>query len=143
MWVPHFASWIFIPKNFIFDGASVPKILNSVYNPNGILLLGAGPHDFGYRYKGLLHADYRGYLKFVPYNKDELDNIFNHLCSYESGMSKASKIAQIVLSAIGFLGWKSNRKANHVLMDDFPELFVPEEVKDKENYFTSNKSFKH
>jgi len=128
LWVPSLAVWIFIPQFFVFDGASVPKILNNLYSPTGMLLLGAAPHDFGYRYEGLMQVDYRGCINFVPYTKKELDDIFDSLCAYESGMPKASKVATVTLSAVGFLGWNENRKANHVLMSDFPELFVPEEI---------------
>jgi len=128
LWVPSIAKWIFIPAFFIFDGASVPKILNNLYSPTGMLLLGAAPHDFGYRYKGLLYVDYLGNLEFKTHTKDELDEIFNNLCAYESGMPKASKVATYTLTAFGFLGWNENRKNECSLQEDFPEVFVPEEV---------------
>ncbi|MCP4366793.1 MAG: DUF1353 domain-containing protein [Deltaproteobacteria bacterium] len=128
LWVPSICTWIFIPQYFVFDGASVPKILNSIYSPTGMLLLGAAPHDFGYRYEGLLQVDYRGCIYFVSYTKKELDDIFDHICAYESGMNKASKVATVTLGTVGFLGWKENRKKNYILMEDFPELFIPEDV---------------
>lgn len=123
LWVPSINKWIFLPKGFEFDGASVPKILNSLYSPTGMLFLGAAPHDFGYRYKGLLHMGHKGYLHFTSYTKKELDVIFRALCAYESNMKKASSVATLALSAFGFLGWNENRKANQKLMDDFPELY--------------------
>jgi len=125
LYVPSISKWIFIPKYFVFDGASVPKFLNWLYNPTGMLLLGATPHDFGYRYKGLIHIDHKGKLNFVSYTKKELDKIFGNLCSYESGMPTASNVATKTLGFVGFIGWKQNRKINHVLEKDFPELFVP------------------
>ena len=127
LYVPSLAKWIFIPAYFIFDGASVPKILNWLYNPTGMLLLGATPHDFGYRYEGLIHVNHRGQLEFVSYTKKELDKIFGSLCAYESGMPLASGVATKTLSLVGFIGWKKNRKKNCVLEKDFPELFCPED----------------
>lgn len=123
LWVPSIATWIFIPKGFIFDGASVPKILNNIYSPTGMLLLGAAPHDLGYRYKGLLQIDYKGYIFFVSYTKKELDEIFNSLCAYESEMKVASNIATFTLSIAGYLGWAENRRNNCILQDDFPEVY--------------------
>jgi len=127
LWVPELARWIFIPAYFIFDGASVPKLLNGIYSPTGMLLLGAVPHDFGYRYKGLFHIDHNGKIYFVEYSKKQLDHIFEILNTYESGMAKASYLATKLLGVVGYLGWWGNRKKNKVLMEDFPEVFVPEE----------------
>lgn len=126
LWVPSLFIWIFLPKGFIFDGASVPKILNSIYNPTGMLLLGAAPHDFGYRYKGLLQIDAKGNVFFVSYTKKELDDIFNALCAYESEMKVASKTATFTLTIAGFLGWRENRKKNCILPVDFPEVYIEE-----------------
>jgi len=128
LWVPSLSAWIFLPNQFVFDGASVPKLLGGLFSPTGMLLLGAAPHDFGYRYKGLFHVDHMGCLKFVPYTKKQLDKIFKHLCSYESGMTKASSVATFTLGIAGFTGWNQNRKENRELTCDFPELFVPEET---------------
>lgn len=124
LWVPSLSSWIFLPERFVFDGASIPKLLNNIFSPTGMLLFGAAPHDFGYRYEGLIQIDHEGNLQFISYSKKELDNIFKHLCAYESGMNKASSVATATLRVAGFVGWKENRKANCVLRDDFPELFV-------------------
>ena len=128
LWVPMLGMWIFIPEGFIYDGASVPKILNGLYSPTGMLLLGAAPHDFGYRYEGLFKVEYNGTLSFVPYTKSELDYAFKQICSYESGMKTASSAATMTLGLAGHLGWIENRKKNCILINDFPELFVDEGV---------------
>jgi len=122
MWVPEINEWIFIPRNFLFDGASVPQILSSLYQSTGMLFYGSAPHDFGYRYNGLLHI-YNGELKFVLYAKKELDNIFESLCASETKMQKASKIAKSALTIGGFVAWNANRKDNNILEKDFPEIF--------------------
>ncbi|MDP8268277.1 MAG: DUF1353 domain-containing protein [Candidatus Tenebribacter davisii] len=128
LWVPALGKWIFVPMDFIFDGASVPKILNGIYSPTGMLLLGAVPHDFGYRYKGLLHVNYLGEIYFVSYTKSQLDSIFHILNTYESGMPHASYVAKFVLTLVGFLGWRENRKSNRILMTDHPEIFIEDNI---------------
>ena len=131
LWIPSLARYIFVPRYFIYDGASVPKVLNGLFNPTGMLLLGALPHDFGYRYQGLffVNPDTRE-IQFGAFSKKQLDQIFKDLCTYESGMKVASGAATMTLSVFGFMGWGQNRKANCNLSKDFPELFIPQEKMD-------------
>jgi len=124
LWVPCLNSFIFIPKRFVSDLASVPKVLNGIYNTNGMLLLGAWPHDFGYKYESLFLVDEKtGELTVKSFSKKELDNIFKSLCAWESGFKGAAAVAKEGLSLFGFTGWNENRKANHVLTEDFKEVF--------------------
>lgn len=124
VWSEYLKSFIFIPKNFIFDGASVPKALNSLYNPMGMLLYGAGPHDFGYRYKGLILVNESLNINFFwKFSKTQLDKVFNDLCELESGMKKASSVATFALTLFGFTGWNEATNNNRKLEIDFPELF--------------------
>ncbi len=130
IWSPFLKHYVFIPKNFVFDGASVPKMLNSVYAPNGVLLLGACPHDFGYRYAGLvLVYPVVNLLFFKPLTKKELDAVFQDFCAMESGMQQASSVATFGLRVAGFTGWNSNRKLNLELTNDFPKLFSEKDIK--------------
>jgi len=127
LWVPSIDKYAFIPTSFVCDNASVPKVLSSLFNSDGMLLLGSYFHDFGYRYQGLFVVDMStGELVFVTLNKKEFDRIFKDLCIYESGFKKASWIASTGLKLFGFIGWKQNRKRAAVLKKDFPELFVKE-----------------
>jgi len=125
LWIPWEASYLFIPKGFIFDGASVPKILNGLYSPTGVLLGGAGPHDFGYRYKALLFVNViTGDLYIDNRTKAELDNTFQSLCERESGMVIASGAATLMLSICGFIGWRQNKKTRIDIQKDFPHLII-------------------
>ncbi len=125
LWVPLLNSYIFVPVSFLSDGASVPKALNGLFSTNGMLLLGALPHDFGYRYKCLiLVSEMTGELYIKTFTKSELDEIFESLCAWESGFKKASNIAKKTLSVAGYIGWRENRKANNNLYADFPGLFA-------------------
>lgn len=130
LWIPCLESYVFIPNTFVYDLASVPKLLNGFFNSNGMLLLGALPHDFGYRYECLLLIDeMTGELYRKSFTKKELDQIFENLCSWESKFYTASKVAEFTLGVVGFFGWKENRKACHVLDVDFPGLFAKESFK--------------
>lgn len=125
IWVPLLKAFVLIPATFKCDLASVPKLLNGIYNSNGILLLGSYPHDFGYRYQCLILVDeFTGELSKKIFSKKELDDILESLCSLESGFKKASWVAKFVLSFAGYIGWFENRKYNYILNDDFPELFT-------------------
>jgi len=50
---PGLGAWIFIPRNFVYDMASVPRPLSLLFMPSGVWAYPAGPHDFGYRFAGL------------------------------------------------------------------------------------------
>ncbi len=129
LWIPAKSLFLYIPAPFFYDNASVPKLLSSLFNPDGMLLLGALPHDFGYRYKHLIFINpFTGELYLEDYNKVELDHLFQYLCGYESKFEKASAVAGTGLSLFGFAGWNSNRKKDSRLYEDFPELFTEEDV---------------
>lgn len=127
IWSDYIKEYIYLPKTFIFDGASVPKALNNFYGPTGILLYGAPPHDFGYRYAGLLLVDQDTLeVFFEPYSKTTLDKIFKQHCTAENGLPKASFVARLGLKIGGWVSWRKHRKANKILQDDFPVFFSGE-----------------
>jgi hypothetical protein len=124
VWSEYLQKFVFIPKGFVFDGASVPKVLNSIYQSTGMLFYGASVHDHGYRYMCLVHVNKgTGELYVKHYPKSELDEIFRHLCAEESGLSTASGVATFGLTLFGFTGWGEARKNGKILSKDFPELF--------------------
>ena len=122
LYVPILDAYIFIPKGFIYDNASVPKLFNNLYRSDGLLLLGSPPHDFLYRYQCLIFVQEDGSLEFKDFTKKEADRIFNSLCAWESELTKASKVATFTLTCVGFFAWKKSRKENRQLLLDFPQL---------------------
>ena len=122
-WSNEIQKFIFIPVDFIFDGASVPKALNGLYSSTGILFHGAIAHDFGYRYGGLFLVNEDGELEFRIFSKGKLDDIFLDLCRQENDMPNVSKIAKSTLSMFGFMGWNENRKNNLDVNFDYWFLF--------------------
>ena len=110
-WSEYLNKSIFIPRGFIFDGASIPKAISFLYSPTGVLFYGALPHDYGYKYNGLhLVEDLDSHIiNFHKFSKTKLDKIFKELCIQESGMKFSSIVATFALSCFGFLSWKSHR----------------------------------
>ena len=124
MWCEYLKAFIYTPIFFIYDGASIPKILGWIYTAVGILFYGAQPHDLGYRYGGLLLVDEETLeIYFKVFSKQELDTIFKELSSEESGMPRACATAANVLKIAGIPTWKKWRKENRQVEDDFPGLF--------------------
>lgn len=128
LYIPILDKYLFVPSGFLYDNASVPKVLSSFFNADGMLLLGALPHDFGYRYECLVFVDMvDGHLYIDPYTKKELDALFKYLCGYESGFKKASGMASFGLRLFGGFGWRSNRKRFNSLPKDFPSIYAEAE----------------
>jgi len=66
--LPNEAIIIIIPKDFVFDGVSIPKWLHWFLSPTGILFIPGLVHDFAYRYDYLWAIDKNG--KLYQYKKD-------------------------------------------------------------------------
>ena len=124
IWSNFLQVFIFIPKGFIYDGASVPKLLNSIYSPVGSLFLGSGPHDLGYRYEGLLLINTDGYIFFKKYSRKELDHAFQDFCALESHLNSSSYFATTLLHIVGIPTWRNHRKQIHDIHKDFPNLHI-------------------
>lgn len=121
LYIPWLDKWLFVPKQFIFDFASVPKLLHSIYGSTNLLLFGSVPHDFGYRYAGLLFINpINNETYFERWKKSDLDKLFNELNKWETGLSKGTFGAYAMLRLVGFTGWKENRKKNLRIYEDFP-----------------------
>ena len=123
LWSEYLKSFIFIPSLFEGDNASVPKALSSLFKSDGLLLLGALPHDFSYRYQGLLLLDEEGFVYFKPLSQAECDLVLENLSAWESGLKKSAKTARIALSIVGGFTYRSWKKDGRKVDNDFPGLF--------------------
>lgn len=129
IWSESMGVFIFIPKGFIFDGASIPKPLHGLMGPTGMLLLGAGPHDFGYQYKGLLTVESNtGQVDFTQYSKNAIDNMFKYLCRLESGFYSSAWIAKKVVEYFGDSHWDNNDYDVLSICRDFPEIISYKDI---------------
>ena len=83
-------------KGFITDGASIPKVLQCVYNPYGKWIKGAVIHDY-------LYSKYNN----MGINRTLADKIFKHIMK-ETGVD--SRIVRKFYAAVKYFGatsWKS------------------------------------
>lgn len=107
---------IVIPKDFIFDGASVPRILWGVLSPTGLLLIQGLIHDFGYRYDYLWKVDpeaTNGYIKAYKNSGQKYwDKLFYKVGRDVNDMNIINYLAWTVLSTFGGFAWSANRKRN-------------------------------
>lgn len=123
---------IVIPKGFVIDGASVPRILWVVpgFSPYGPLLPGAIAHDFGYQHGFLLmryseqtahkliHLPFDWDMeKIGPYvpvyigrKQDFFDKLLKHVVIEANGASVVAGIAYAALKRFGHKAWKNYRK---------------------------------
>lgn len=108
---------ICIPKGFVFDGASTPRLLWGILNPTGVLLIPGLVHDFGYRY-GYLWRVYRGDrgtvlgLRRMGLEEDQqyFDQVFLDVSLEDTGLRFVSYFSWTMLRLFGFMAWNNNRK---------------------------------
>lgn len=106
---------IFIPKGFIFDGASIPKLLRFLFSPVGILLLPGLLHDYGYRYGYLVAKDmakYRVNAVLNNYTRKNWDNLFTNVSEQVNGFHILNKFPRLGLWIGAGFTWRAHRKRN-------------------------------
>lgn len=112
---------IVVPKDFIYDGASIPRILWSLsgIRPDGLIRAAALVHDFLYRYRGRLPKGHSYYWDIETwrdsnsgYSRSESDKVFLELM----GRAKISKVkrylAYYAVRLFGRFSWKEDNKDN-------------------------------
>lgn len=113
-----------IPKGFVCDGASTPRLLWGILNPTGVLLVPGLVHDFGYRYNYLWRV-YRSRnglivaMRRMGLSDDQayFDKIFLDVSLDSTGLRFVSYFSWMMLRLFGWMAWKENRKSLT------PELF--------------------
>lgn len=96
--------WIFVPKNFVYDYAST-KVFGFILRPTGVLALGSLPHDFGYRFGGLMVSDGpHDPYHFEEYTQLEIDRVLEGLTDEVSALSFIGDIVTWFLTQAG--RWK-------------------------------------
>ncbi len=105
---------IVIPKDFIFDGASIPRPLWGVLSPTGLLLIPGLIHDFAYRYDYLWALDSTGSVYKYKHNSGQRfwDSMFKRVGVAVNGVALIDLLAHLALAGFGRWAWKSNRKRN-------------------------------
>lgn len=107
---------IVIPKNFIFDGASIPRIFWLFLSPVGLLLIPGLIHDFGYKYNMFWVLDHQK-NKIIPshdYTKRYMwDFLFRNVAIFVNGFKFINSIAWFALFLGGWWAWCRHRKHNY------------------------------
>jgi len=104
--VPKYNIWIFIPKNFVYDLASVPRPLTLFFSPSGPWAYGSGPHDFGYRFGGLIISPAPSVpYSFVEMDKSEVDDIFLILSDKSNNLPVLNRLATATLRTLGTINY--------------------------------------
>ncbi len=103
---------IIIPKGFVFDGASIPRIFWFFLSPIGLLLIPALIHDYGYKYNQLWTIE-NG--KPVAYMKEAgqkyWDNLFKYVGNNVNNIIVVNTIARFAVGIAGkktFDGYRDN-----------------------------------
>lgn len=108
VFVPGLSCWIRVPRGFIFDGASIPRVLWPLLAPTGILFLPALLHDFGYRYQCFLSIN--STILFQSAKRAQFDEVFRALSIEVNRLKIVSNIAWAFLYLFGWISWKKLRK---------------------------------
>jgi len=95
---------IVIPRGFIFDGASIPKLFWNLMSPTGILLIPGIIHDYAYRYHGLIIEEH-GVQSYRYMSKGEADALFLEIADYANGLPILNKIAYLAVKWYGIGSW--------------------------------------
>ena len=120
---PDIDQTIVIPKDFVFDGASIPKRLRAYLSPVGLLLVPGIIHDFGYRYDYVWIRKQDGTVEKAHEKAGEKfwDKLFFAVGNHVNGVFIINFLALIALTLGGWMAWRSNRKKT-------PMVLMPEVV---------------
>lgn len=103
--------WVRIPKGFIFDGASIPKIFRSLLSPVGILFIPGLIHDFGYRKGYLLSSDTRSNkIMFSYFERSDWDRLFRDIAIQINGLDLMMNLPYLAVLIGGGFPWRKYRK---------------------------------
>jgi hypothetical protein len=96
-----------IPRGFIFDGASIPKVFRGLLSPVGILLIPGMVHDFAYRYHAILTPGNQDRHNMQPITKKNADLIFLNLANEINGKRIINRIAYLAVKYFGHKAWNA------------------------------------
>jgi len=106
---------IVIPKDFVFDGASIPRIFWMILSPTGLLLIPGLLHDYAYRNDCLLtRIQYEEEWVLAPayyrQGRAHWDRMFREEAIRINGFHLINYVAWIALRLFGWIVWNKHRK---------------------------------
>jgi len=110
--VLHDKTEIVIPKGFIFDGASVPKLLWAILSPVGLLFIPGLIHDYSYKYNCLIQQDDEGNKTLYQNRAGKWywDKLFLKTAIQLNGFTFIDLLAWLALTVGGWWTWLNYRK---------------------------------
>jgi hypothetical protein len=96
---------ILIPRGFIFDGASIPKMFRGLLSPVGILLVAAIAHDYAYQYHYIMVKRYSLCPEKQHVSKHEADRLFLRIANQTNGLPWLNRIAYLAVRDYGINAW--------------------------------------
>ena len=117
--LPNGAPKIVIPKNFIFNGASTPRLLWSLLTPTGLLLIPGLIHDFAYRYGYLwaLNPNGEAYKYGEGKDRSDWDKVLGEVGKDVNGMAWITWCVQFALFIGGWAAWNRHRKKRYPTLE--------------------------
>lgn len=113
-----------IPRGFIFDGASIPRLFWNMLSPSGYLFIAGLLHDFLYKYQFAyiysmvqsLDGCERRLIK-QWFDQKQSDQKFEELADKICvGAHFFTKVAYISLRGFGFVAWNNHRKLDSLCL---------------------------
>lgn len=106
-----------IPKGFVTDGASVPKLFRALLTPSGILFVAGIIHDYAYRNDKLMGmktdtlGNFTEEFDFsVKGGREYWDFVFMKTGVQTSGLYVIPRLAYCNLLVFGWIAWNRYRK---------------------------------
>ncbi len=103
---------IVIPKGFIFDGATIPRLFWSILSPVGLFLIPSLIHDYAYKNDQLLSLSDDGDTILYKPNAGRAfwDRLFLNIANDVIGVAILNFIAWLLLRIFGYIAWNKYRK---------------------------------
>lgn len=100
---------ICVPEGFVFDLASIPRLLWVIKGFAPFELSTAAPlvHDYLYKYKGVLPIDSLGPDSYRLFKRSQTDKLFRLIMKAEGVGTIRRTLAWLAVRLGGFFSWRS------------------------------------
>lgn len=104
---------VMIPRGFVFDGASIPRLFWFVLSPVGLLLIPGLLHDYAYKYDRLeiVNIVKEDWVVTNQFGRAHWDRMFRNVAIEVNGFKWINYIAWLSLVVFGWVAWNKHRRA--------------------------------
>ena len=89
-----------VPKGYVFDGASIPKMFRIWLSPTGVLMIGSLVHDYLYQHRRL-----EGEYPLKVDSRNDADKLFRDICIDINGLDALNYMVYYMLVLFGWYSW--------------------------------------